>query len=324
MRKIFRHLLVIAGAALTFATGPAYADYPDKIVRLIVPYPPGGTSDVLARIIAQRMGELLHKTVMVENKAGGSGIIGVQAVATAAPDGYTLLLANSGTHGVNSALMKSLPYDPVKDFTPITLIGSPPNVLMANPSVTAKNFTDFAAAAHAKPGTLNVGTTSLGGSPHMSGELLKLQQKLDITLVPYKGAGPMLMDLIAGNIQYGLDNLPSSIGYIRAGSVRAIAVTTAKRWPGLPDVPTLAESGVPGFDVSGWFGLFAPAGTPAPIIDKIYATVRQVLQEPEVIKRFYDAGAAPGGNSPDAFKAQVAAEVDKWQKLVASTGMKIE
>ncbi len=303
---------------------PASAQFPERPVRIVVPYPPGGTSDVLVRIFAPAVERRLKQTVIVDNRPGGSGVIGVMAVASAAPDGYTLLLANSGTHGVNSALIKRLPYDPIKDFTAITLLGSPPNVLLANPKVGAASIAEFLSRARSRPGTLNIGTTSLGGSPHMSGELIKLQEKLDFALIAYKGAGPMLNDLIGGQIEYGIDNLPSSIGHIRGGTLRALAVTTSRRWPGLPDVPTLAESGVSGIDVSGWFGLFAPAGTPKPIVDAIYAATAAALKDPELVKRFQDVGAEPGGNPPEAFARQVAGEVAKWKAVVEATGIKVE
>ena len=319
-----KHYFVLLIVALCCAAFPALAEYPDKPVKIIVPYPPGGTTDILARVIAQRLGERLKQSFIVENRGGASGAIGTQAVAKSPADGYTLCMGTIGTHGINSALFKNLPYDAVKDFAPITIVGSTPNVLMVNPSVPAKTLAELLALARAKPGGLNFGSTSQGGSPHMSGELLKSMTGVDIAHIPYKGAGPMLIDLIGGQVQLGFDNLPSSIGHIRSGKLRAIAVTTAKRFPGAPEIPTMAESGVPGYEVSAWFGLLAPAGTPKPVIDALYTNIAAILKQPEVVKQLFDLGAEPGGNTPEAYARQIAADVEKWKKVVAATGVKAE
>ena len=233
------------------------------------------------------------------------------------------MLGTISSHGIVSAV-STTPYDPVKDFAPVTVIGSTPNVITVHPDLPAKNFGELLKLARAKPGKLNFGSTSPGGSPHMSAELLKMMANVDMVHVPYKGAGPMLIDLIGGQIQIGFDNLPSSMAHIKSGKVRALAVTTAKRWPGTPDVPTVAESGVPGYEVSGWFGLLAPAATPKPVIDALYKAVSTMLKQPDVQKQMLDLGAEPGGNAPDAFGKQVAAEVEKWKKVVAVTGVKVE
>jgi tripartite-type tricarboxylate transporter receptor subunit TctC len=304
--------------------GPALAQYPAKSVRVVVPYPPGGTSDILARLIAAKLTESLAQPFVVENRPGASGAIGSQAVARAPADGYTLLMGTASTHGVNSAISTSLPYDAIKDFSPITVVGGTPNVILVHPELPAKNLAELLALARTKPGKLNFGSTSLGGTPHMSAELLKMMTGVDIVHIPYKGAGPMLADLLGAQIQIGFDNLPSSMGHIRSGKVRAIAVTTTKRWPGAPEIPTVAESGVAGYEVSGWFGLLAPGGTPRPVIDAVYRAVSAALKQPEMQKQMLELGAEPGGNLPDDFARQIAAEIEKWKKVVSATGIKVE
>ena len=311
--------------ALTLGcAAPAWAEFPDKPLKIIVPYPPGGTSDLLARAIAPRLGERLHQPVVVENRAGAGGVIGAIAVAKSPADGYTLLLGTIATHGILPVLQKPAPYDAARDFAPVTLVANTPNVLVANPSLPLRSLADLLALARAKPGTLNFGSTSQGGSPHMSGELLKSMAQVDIVHVPYKGGGPMLIDLMGGQIQIGFDNLPSSINHIRAGKIRALAVTTAKRWPGAPEIPTLAEAGIPGYEVSAWFGLLAPAATPRPVIDLLQRHVAAILRLPEVEKMFFEQGAEPVGNTPDEFAKLIAAELKKWSTVVTATGVKLE
>ncbi len=314
----------LATAALSMAFVAHAADYPDKPIRIIVPYPPGGTTDLLARAIAPRLGERLHQTVLIDNRAGAGGVIGAQAVARSAPDGYTLVFASIATHGILPVLQKPAPYDPIKDFSPITLVASTPNVLVANIQQPIKSVTDLIAAAKARPGTINFGSTSQGGSPHMSGELLKTLAHIDIVHVPYKGGGPMLIDLIGGQIQVAFDNLPSSINQIRAGKIRALAVTTARRWPGAPDIPTLAEAGVPGYESSAWFGMRAPAHTPKPIVEMLQQQVAAILKLPEVEKMFLEQGAEPVGDTPEQFAQVIASEMQKWAKVAAATGVKLD
>ena len=314
----------LLAVTLCCAALPGLAEYPDKPVKIIVPYPPAGTTDILARLIGQRLAERMKQPFTIENRPGAGGAIGSVAVAKSPADGYTLVMATVNSHGINSALIKDLPYDAVRDFAPITIVGNTPNVLAVNPSVLAKNLAELLALARAKPGGLNFGSTSQGGSPHMSGELLKSMAKVDITHIPYKGAGPMLIDLIGGQVQMGFDNLPSTIGHIRSGKVRAIAVTTPKRSPVAPEIPTMAESGLPGYEVSAWFGLLAPAGTPKAVIDALYGNVAAILKQPEVVKQLFELGAEPGGNTPEAYAKQIAADVEKWKKVVAATGVKAE
>ena len=322
LRRVFLAGLAVLAAFSLHA--PASAAFPDRAIRIVVPYPPGGTTDLLARAIAPRLSERLHQPVMIENRPGAGGVIGAQLVMKSAPDGYTLLFGTVATHGILPALQKPAPYDPLKDFAPVTLVAYTPNVLLANPAVPVRNVAELLALAKAKPGTLNFGSTSQGGSPHMSGELLKTMAQIDLQHVPYKGGGPMMIDLIGGQIQLGFDNLPSAIAHVRSGTVRALAVTTAKRWPGAPDIPTLAEAGVPGYEASAWFGLLAPAATPKPVVDLLQRHVAAILRLPEVEKQFFEQGAEPSGNTPDEFARMIAGELQKWAKVVAATGVKLE
>jgi tripartite-type tricarboxylate transporter receptor subunit TctC len=319
MNFLFRFFIFFLFTVTAFAQ-----PYPSKPVKIVVPYPPGGTTDILARLIGARLAESLGQSFLIENRPGASGSIGAQAVAKSPADGYTLLMGTASTHGVNSAIQKALPYDALKDFAPITVVGGTPNVILVNPELPAKNLAELLALAKSQPGKLNFGSTSLGGTPHMSAELLKMMTGIDVVHVPYKGAGPMLSDLIGGQVQIGFDNLPSSTGHIRSGKVRALAVTTAKRWPGSPEIPTVAESGVPGYEVSGWFGLLAPAGTPKAAIDTLYRAISAALKQSELQKQMLDLGAEPGGNAPEDFARQIAAEIEKWKKVVAATGVKVE
>lgn len=304
--------------------GRARADYPERVVKIIVPFPAGGTTDILARIVADRLDKRLGQRFVVENRGGASGAIGTQAVAGSDPDGYTLVMATINTHGINSSVFPNLPYDPVNDFAPITIVASTPNVLMVNPSLGVQTLPDLLRLAREKPGAIDFGSTSTGGSPHMSGELLNVMAGVRLNHVPYRGGGPMLNDLIAGHIKAGFDNLPSAIGHIRGGSVKALAVTTAERFPSLPDVPTVAESGVPGYAVSAWFGLLAPAKTPRAIVDKLQGAVAAILAEPEMKARILELGGVPGGMSPEAFGAIVREEVARWPDVVRKTGVKVE
>jgi tripartite-type tricarboxylate transporter receptor subunit TctC len=312
-------LLSVAAMAAAQAQG-----YPSKPVRLIVPYPAGGTTDIIARVAAQQLSERLKQPFVVENKGGANGAIGSAEVARAPADGYTLLMGTASTHGINSAVYKTLPYDAVKDFAPVTIVASTPNIIAVHPSVPAKNLQELLALAKAQPGKLNYGSTSLGGSPHMSAELLKMMAHIDMLHVPYKGAAPMLTDLMGGQVQVGFDNLPSTINFVRSGKVRAIAVTTAQRWPGAPEIPTVAESGVPGYEVSGWFGLLAPAGTPPAVLKTLQQAIAEAVKQPEVNKQMLDLGALPVANTPEAFAALVQADVAKWREVVKSTGVKLD
>ena len=323
---LFRALAAAAALAMAACTAVAFAQapaYPAKPVRIVVPYPAGGTTDIIARLAAAQLSERLRQPFVVENRAGASGAIGSVAVAQAAADGYTLVMGTASSHGINSALQKNLPYDAVKDFAPVTVVASTPNIIVVHPSVPARTLGELLALAKARPGQINFGSTSPGGSPHMSAELLKMMAGVDMTHVPYKGASPMLTDLMGGQIQAGFDNLPSTIAFVRSGKLRALAVTTAQRWPGAADIPTVAES-VPGYEVSGWFGLLAPAGTPRAVLDTLQTAVAQAVRDPEVTRQLRSLGAEPVASRPEAFAQQIRADVDKWRGVVKATGVTLE
>jgi len=316
-RTLLARSLLALGVVSMASAAWAQDAYPSRTVKIVVPYPPGGTTDLLARAVAARLTDSLRQTFIVENRGGASGSIGSDAVARAAPDGYTLLMGTISTHGINPAIGK-VPYDPVKDFQPVTDVADTPNVLTVNPDTPFKNLEDVLKAARAKPGSITFGSTSPGGSPHMSGELLKTMTGTDLLHVPYKGGGPMLIDLLGGQIQLGFDNLPSSMPHIKAGKIRPIAVTTSERWPQAPEIPTIAESGVPGYEVSAWFGLLAPAGTPQPIVDQLQKAVAEILKMPQVNAQLLELGAKPVGNTPQQFAAMIDAELKKWRNVARS------
>lgn len=320
-----RQALAVGAAALVPAWASAQAPVRiDRPVRIVVPYPPGGTSDLLARTVGVRLGERLAQPVVIENKAGAGGVVGSQQVAKAAPDGATLLLSTIASHGIIPALQKTPPYDPVRDFTPITILAGTPNVLLVNNDLPVRTLQEFLALARSKPGALSFGSTSQGGSPHMSGELLKVMAQIDMLHVPYKGGGPMLIDLMGGQVPAAFDNLPSAMAHIRGGKVRALAVTTTKRWPTAPEIPTMAEAGVPGYEMSAWFGLMAPPGLPKPLQQLLYREVAAILEEPDVAKRLLELGAEPSGITPEEFGRFLVAEREKWTRVGASSGVKLD
>ena len=297
-------------------TSTAYAAYPERPVTLVVPYPPGGTTDLLARLVSMKLTKSLGQTFIIENKPGAGGQIGTQAVAKAKPDGYTLVMGNINSHGINAALYKELPYRPVEDFAPIIIVAETPNVMVANKNAPFKSFDEFIAYAKQNPGVVSFGSTSIGGSPHMSGELLKAKAGIDMVHVPYQGGGPMLNDVLGGQIQVGFDNLPSSAGHIESGSLRALAVTTTQRWPTFKDVPTMAESGVADYEVSAWFGILAPAGTPDDVVQKLNRSIASAMTEEDMIKRLEGLGARAVKNTPEQFSDHIRAEVRKWTEVV--------
>jgi tripartite-type tricarboxylate transporter receptor subunit TctC len=302
----------------------AQAAYPDRPIKLVVPYPPGGTTDLLARTLAPRLSERLGQPILIENRAGAGGVIGSQVVAKSPADGYTLVFGSIASHGILPAIQTPQPYDPIRDFAPVSLVAITPNVLLANVSAPAKNLSELIALAKSQPGKLNFGSTSLGGSPHMSGELLKSQAKIQMVHVPYKGGAPMLVDLMGGQISFAFDNLPSSIQHIRSGKVKALAVTTAKRWPHAPEIPTMAEAGLPGYESSAWFGLLAPGNTPKAVVDLLQRHVSAILKQPEVEKIYLEQGAMPVGNTSEEFVRFITAEMQKWKTVVNDTGVKLD
>jgi tripartite-type tricarboxylate transporter receptor subunit TctC len=321
-RRNFCIALALAGLALAF-DAPAQG-YPAKPIHFIVPYPAGGPLDTVARLLGAKLAESMKQPVIVDNKPGAGGNIGADFVAKSAPDGYTILMGAVATHAINPTLYASIPYDPVRDFIPVTQVASTPNVLVVNPSVPASNVREFIAYAKANPGKLNFGSGSTGSAGHLAGELFDTLAGVKMVHVPYKGAGPAMQDLIAGQIQLMFDNLASSLGQIKAGRVKALAVTTAKRTALAPDLPTIAESGLPGFDISTWFGVFLPAKTPPAIVEKLHAEFTRALAAPDVREKMLQLGAEPVGNRPEEFAAFIKSEAGKYAKLVKASGAKVD
>ncbi|TPG24520.1 tripartite tricarboxylate transporter substrate binding protein [Variovorax guangxiensis] len=318
-----RDLLIAppALAALTFAVG-ARAQIGGAPVRILVGAPAGGSTDTLARSLAVSMGPALGRNVIVENRPGAGGNIAADAVAKAAPDGNTLLMSFT-SHAINATLYPSLPFDPVKDFTALTCVATSPSILVAHPSVAAKDVRELIALAKAKPGQLNFAIGAVGSSLHMAGEEFKMQSGVDIVNIPYKGTAPAVQDLLAGQVQLMFAAVGNVKAHIQAGKLKALGVTTAKRLPAFPDVPAIAEA-LPGYESSAWFGLFGPARLPADVARRLGDAARQALQQPDMRKRLETEGAIPVGNSPEQFAAFVQSEIPRWAKVVKFSGAKPE
>jgi len=306
------------------ALGAFAQSYPSRPIRLVVPFPAGGTTDILAREAAQKLTEVLGQAVVVDNRPGAAGNIGSDLVAKSAPDGYTLLMGTVGTHAINPSLYSKMPYDHVKDFAPVVLVAGVPNVLVVNPTLPVNSVADLIKLAKDKPGQINFASSGSGTSIHLSGELFKTMAGVDMTHVPYKGSSPALTDLIGGQVQIMFDNLPSALPQIKGGRLRAIAVTSLKRAPVLPDIPTINESGLPGFEASSWFGVLAPAGTPAAIVARINTEVNKWLQSADAREKLLGQGAEAAGGSPEQFGNFIRAESEKWAKVVKFSGVKPE
>jgi len=318
-------LALVAGDACFLTNSALAQSYPSRPVKIVVPFPAGGSNDIVARVIAQKLSERNNgQTVFVENRGGAGGNIGAEAVASADPDGYTLLLTAPPPLTNNAALYKDLRFDPSTAFAPVALIASVPIVLAVNPSTGIKNVEGLIALAKAKPGTLFFGSSGNGSTNHLAGELLKSMTGIDIVHVPYKGAAPAMNDLVAGHIPVMFDNIPAVLPQVKGKNINAIAVAGAKRAGALPDVPTVAESGVPGFEASAWFGLVAPAKTPAPVLAKLEADIDAILKMPDVQKRFDELGAEPGTISGAAFGKFLADETAKWTKIIRESGAKVD
>jgi len=323
MRGVMRRTFLAACAAVLLSGAALAQDYPSRPVKIIVPFPAGGSNDIIARIVAQKLTERNGQTFLVENRGGAGGNIGAEAVASAEADGYTLLLTAPPPLTINGSLYKKLPFDPAKAFAPVALIASVPIVLVVNPQVPAKNVAELIALAKAKPGTLNFGSSGIGSTNHLAGELLKSMAGIDIVHVPYRGAAPAMNDLLAGQIPFMFDNMPAVLPQVQGKAINAIAVAGAKRAEALPDVPVVADT-VPGFEASSWFGLVAPAKTPAPALAKLSGELETILKMPDVKKRLAELGAEPGTVFGDAFGQFMTDETAKWGKLVKASGATVD
>lgn len=316
--------LFLTFAVLAIAGGALAQSYPTRPIKLVVPFPPAGSTDLSARAVAVKLAERLGQPVIIENKPGAGGNIGSDQVAKAAPDGYTLLVGTVGTHAINPSLYSKMPYDHLKDFAPIILLSTTPNVLVVYPGLPVNSVADVIKLAKAKPGELNFASSGSGTSIHLSGELFKSMAGLQMTHIPYKGSGPMQIDLISGNVNMSFDNLTAAIAQIKGGKLKALAVTGATRSPMLPDVPTVAESGLPGYEATSWNAVYAPAGTPKEIIDRLHREIEAILKSPDTRKFFAEQGGDAGGGTPEQLGAFMRAETTKWAKVVKESGAKVD
>ena len=326
---------LIHGACLAILTGamsmPAVAQsaWPTKPVRIVVPFAPGGTTDILARAVAPELTKAFGQPFIVDNRAGAGGNVGADLVAKSPGDGYTLLMGTVGTHGINKSLYSKMPYDPQKDFAPITLVAGVPNVMVMNAEKAAKlginTVADFVKYAKAHPGQFSMASSGNGTSIHLAGELFKSQTGIFMTHIPYRGSGPALLDLIGGNVDVMFDNLPSAMPQIKGGKLKAFAVTSAQRSTAMPELPTVEEAGkLKGFEASSWFGLLAPAGTPPDVVNRIQQEVAKALATPAIKEKMLAQGAIPSGNTPQEFAKLIDAEISKWAKVVKASGAKVD
>jgi len=305
--------------------GPALAQtYPTKPVRMIVPYPPGGGTDIFARIVGARLGEALGQQMVIEQRPGAAGVLGADAAAKAAPDGYTVLIGQASNLAINQHLMKKLPYDPVRDFQPITLIASSPNLLVVHPSLPVRSIQDLVALAKAKPGAINYASSGNGSPGHLAAEYFKTLAKVDIVHIPYKGAMPALIDVVAGQASLYFTSPIAAQPYVQSGRLRQIAVTSAKRFAPLPDVPAVAESGYKDVDIASWWGLLVPAATPRQIVTRLHAETVKVLAQPEMRDRLTSQGAGVVTSTPEEFAAHIKTEIANWGRIVAASGARLD
>ena len=298
-------------------------NYPTRPIRIIVAYTPAGTTDILARAVGQKMTEAWGQTVIVDNRPGANGNIGTEISAGATPDGYTILMATAATHGINNTLYPGLKWDAVKSFAPISLVAQVPNILVVNNALPVKSVKELIVYGNANPGKLNHGSPGLGSTGHLSAELFKASAGLKMTHVPYKGSAPTLADLIGGQIQVVIDNIPPYLPQVQAGKIRALAITTAQRSPAAPNLPTMQEAGIAGYEAGSWFGLLAPVGTSKDIVQKLSVETRRILQLPDIKERLSAQGAEPAGGTPEEFAAFIRVEQAKWRKVIEQANIKL-
>jgi tripartite-type tricarboxylate transporter receptor subunit TctC len=316
-------LLLAAFVGFTACSATAQSGYPNKPVRIIVPFPPGGATDIIARDIGERLGAVLGQSFLIDNKAGASGNIGVELAVRAPADGYTLVMGSAQTLTINPQLFK-LSYAPQRDLAPIAVVASVPNVLIISPNLPVNSPKELAALAKSKPGKLNYGSSSVGGTPHLSGELFKSLTGSYIVHIPYRGSSPALQDLVSGNIDLMFDNLPAALPFIKSGRVKALAVTTTKRTPAAPDLPTMQEAGIKDFDSQGWFGLLAPANTPPAVVEKLNTEINRILSSPDFKERLQKVGADPIGGSVSDFRERMSSESERWGKVIKFAHITVE
>jgi tripartite-type tricarboxylate transporter receptor subunit TctC len=321
MDRSFLGRLAALAAATLVSLGAAAQTYPAKPIRMIVGFAPGGGTDVVARVISQKLSEWYGQQVIVENRAGATGTIGADVVAKSAPDGYTLIMGHVNSHAIAPSMFKKLPYDALRDFAPVAYVGYVPNVLVVHPSVPARSMKELIALAKAKPGGLNYASSGTGSTQHLAGEMFKQLAGVDIVHVPYKGSGQAIGDLLAGTVSMNFDTMPPVIDHIKGGRLRALAISTPRRIAQLPDVPTFAEEGMSGFDVTNWYGVMAPAGTPREIVNKLNADINKAMQVPEVRARLEQVGTQMREGSAADFENFQKAEVTKYAKLVKDAGI---
>ena len=314
----------IAAVSLLGASAATADNYPSKPIRIVAPSTPGDAPDVIARLVAERLSSAVGQQVFVENHPGAGGVVGSDIVAKAAPDGYTLIIGNAGSHGINASVYSKLPYDIQRDFAPVSQIAIAPNIMVVNPELPVKNVKEFIAYAKARPGALNYASGGNGSSAHMSMELFKSMAGIDLLHVPYKGSSPALTDVITGQVSAMIVNMPPAVPFVKAGKLRALAVTTRSRSPLLPEVPTVAESGLPGYETVAWFGILAPAATPKDIINRLSEEIAKIARSPAMRERLTSLGAEAVGGTPEEFAAVIARYIAKWTPLAKSVGIKVD
>ena len=320
----FDVLKACALAAFAISAAAHAQVYPVKPIRMIVAYPPGGGTDIVGRTLAQKLGESLGQGVVVENRGGASGNIGTELAARAAPDGYTILMGNVAPNAINVSLFKELPFDPVADFAPVSLVASTPNILVVHPSTRARTVKEVIALAKAKPGAFNFASAGVGSSSHLAGELFRILAGADIVHVPYKGAGPAMVDVLSGQVQLYFATMPAAMPHVKTGKLAPVAVTSARRSQALPDLPTIAESGVPAYEASTWYGVLAPAHTPSAVVARLHGAIAKILADAALHARLADQGFDPVGNSPEEFGAYIKSEILKWGKVIRDAGIRPE